>query len=473
MTTPILPERIASIDVMRGIAVLVMVFALAIPPGILSDWMYFAQTPPPAHDLEPALSGITWVDLIFPIFLFMLGVVIPFDLPKRRGLKHPWLNQVLWILQRTGLLGVVAIMYRSFNTKIISDSFTPHSSVIGLLGFITISALLIRPLPSWNKKLIYTIRTVGVIGALLMFWLIRYPDGSGFSFNRTNSFLVILMNSYFWGAVLWMFSQNSIMERLGLLGILMAMRLAHPYSGWIQDIWNWTPLPGLYRFEFSQFLFIVIPGTIIGDCFLHNDWTQIEMEPFKIHRFHDRVLVIGLLALIIIPAILIGLKYRLVVETTLFAVAILAIANYVFHHLNTNIEKFLRKLFRWGSYWLIIGLISEPYEGGIKRISPTLSYFLITGSLANFLLIATVIFTDVFDKHHLVEPIRDNGRNSLLTYLSLGFLIMPILNLTGIRPLIANLTPGPWLGAIRALFYTFLVAVVVRFFTRRNYFLRV
>jgi predicted acyltransferase len=67
---------------MRGIAVLVMVFALAIPPGILSDWMYFAQTPPPAHDLEPALSGITWVDLIFPIFLFMLGVVIPFDLPS-------------------------------------------------------------------------------------------------------------------------------------------------------------------------------------------------------------------------------------------------------------------------------------------------------------------------------------------------------------------------------------------------------
>jgi hypothetical protein len=145
------------------------------------------------------------------------------------------------------------------------------------------------------------------------------------------------------------------------------------------------------RFESASFFFIVIPGTIIGDCFLHNDWTQIEMEPFKIHRFHDRVLVIGLLALIIIPAILIGLKYRLVVETTLFAVAILAIANYVFHHLNTNIEKFLRKLFRWGSYWLIIGLISEPYEGGIKRISPTLSYFLITGSLANFLLIATVI----------------------------------------------------------------------------------
>jgi len=469
----VLPERIASIDVMRGIAVLSMVFALAIPPGILSDWMYFAQTPPPAHTLEPTLSGITWVDLIFPIFLFMLGIVIPFDLPIRHDSKDPIRSQLLWILRRTGLLGVVAIMYRSFNTKIITESFTPHSSVIGLLGFVTISALLIRPLSSWSKKFVYSIRIVGGIGALLMFWLIRYPDGSGFSINRANPFLVILMNSYFWGALVWMVSQKKTLERLGLLGILLAMRLALPYSGWLQNLWNWTPFPGLYRFEFSQFLFIVIPGTIIGDCFLHRDWTKIEMEPFKIHHFHDRVLTIGLLSIILIPAVLIGLKYRLVIETALFACAILAIATYVFKRSNTAIEKFLSDLFRWGAYWLIVGLICEPYEGGIKRESATLSYFLITGSLANFLLIATVIFTDIFDKHHLVEPIRDNGRNSLLAYIALGFLIMPILNLTGIRPLIASLTPGPWLGALRALFYTFLVAVVVRFFTRRNYFLRV
>ncbi len=472
-TRPFISERIASIDVMRGIAVLAMVFALAIPPGILSDWMYFAQTPPPAHTLEPTLRGITWVDLVFPIFLFMLGIAIPFDLPNRRGSKHPLRHQLLWILQRTGLLAVVAIMYRSFNITTMTEFFTPHSSVINLLGFFTISAILIRPLQSWNKRFTYMIKIAGWIGALIMFLLIRYPDGSGFSINRSNPYLVVLMNSYLWSALLWLASQKKTLVRLGLLGILLALRLAHPYSSWIQNIWNWTPFPGLYRFEYSQLLFIVIPGTIIGDCFLHRDWSQVEMEPFKIHYFHDRVLTIGVISLIMIPAVLIGLKYRMVIETTLFAIGMLTIATYVFKRSNTNIEKFLNQIFRWGAYWLIVGLICEPYEGGIKRESATLSYFLITGSLANFLLITVVIFTDVFDKHHLVEPIRDNGRNSLLAYLALGFLIMPILNLTGIYPLIANLTPGPWLGALQALFYTLLVAVVVRFLTKHNYFLRV
>jgi len=469
----VLPERIASIDVMRGIAVLAMVFALAVPPGILSEWMYFAQTPPPANELEPTLPGITWVDLIFPIFLFMLGIAIPFNLPFRRRDGHPFRHQLLWILQRTSFLGIIAILYHSFNTKIMTDAFTPHSSVVGLLGFIVISAILIRPHPSWSKRFSITLKSMGWGGALLMLLLIRYPDGSGFSFNRANPFLVILMNSYFWGAIVWLISQKNNIFRLGLLGILLAIRLAHPYSGVLQGIWNWTPCPGLYRFEFSQFLFIVIPGTIIGDCFLHRDWSQIEMEPFKIHRFHDRVLTIGLLSVILIPAVLVGLKYRLVIETALFVCAILAIATYVFRRSNTEIENFLSEIFRWGAYWLIVGLICEPYEGGIKRVNATLSYYLITGSLANFMLIATVIFTDLFDKHHLVEPIRDHGRNSLLAFIALGFLVMPILNLTGMRPLIASLTPGPWLGTLRALFYTFLVAVVVRTFTKHNYFLRI
>ncbi|MCK9484659.1 MAG: DUF5009 domain-containing protein [Candidatus Marinimicrobia bacterium] len=469
----ILPERIASIDVMRGIAVLAMVFALAIPPGILSDWMYFAQTPPPAHIHEPGLTGITWVDLILPFFLFSLGIAIPFDLERRKNAKHPFWTQILRILRRTFLIGIVALMFRAINPMLLTASTPIHTSVIGLLGFIALTAVLIRPLPTWNKRFVLSFKITGWIGIGLILGLIRYPDGSGFSFSRANIFLVILMNAYFWSALLSLVSQKKRFLRLGLLGILLAMRLAHPFTDWIQAIWNWTPLPGLYQFEFSQFLFIVIPGTLIGDLFLNRERMNWEMDPFRIHRFHDRILVIGLLSLILIPAVLIGLKYRWVIETTMFAVAILVIAMYVFKRADTAIESFVRQIFIWGAYWLIIGLICEPYEGGIRREDATLSYFLITGSLAHFLLIASIIFTDIFNKHHLFEPIRDNGRNSILAYLGLGYLVLPVLNITGLLPLIIKITPGPWLGTLRAIIYTFLVAVVVRFFTRRNYFLRI
>jgi len=466
-------KRIASIDVMRGIAVLAMVFALAIPPGILSDWMYFAQDPPPAHIHEPGLTGITWVDLILPFFLFLLGVSIPFDLERRGKNNYTIWQQIQRILQRTFMIGIVALMFRAINPMILTASTPIHTSVIGLLGFIALAAILIRPQSTWNKSFVLSVKIGGWIGVLLILGLIRYPDGSGFSINRANIYLVILMNSYFWATLLCLISRKNKFLRLALLGILLALRLAHPYTGWMQTLWNWTPLPGLYHFDLSQFLFIVIPATIIGDLFLDRKRTKFETDPFKIHRFHDRILVIGLLSLILIPAVLIGLKYRRVIETTLFAVAILVIVTYVFHRSDSAIERFLRQIFLLGAYWLIIGLICEPYEGGIKRDHATLSYFLITGSLAHFLLIATIIFTDIFNKYHLFEPIRDNGCNSIMAYLGLGYFIIPVLNLTGLLPLIVRITPGPWLGTLRALFYTFLVAVVVRFFTRRNYILRI
>jgi predicted acyltransferase len=36
--------------------------------------------PPPDHKFNPAIPGITWVDLVFPFFLFSMGVAIPLAL---------------------------------------------------------------------------------------------------------------------------------------------------------------------------------------------------------------------------------------------------------------------------------------------------------------------------------------------------------------------------------------------------------
>ena len=76
--------RIASIDILRGIAITGMILCANI--GFQSDlpaWMFHAQTPPPTYAFAPDVPGITWVDLVFPFFLFSMGAAFPFAMKKR------------------------------------------------------------------------------------------------------------------------------------------------------------------------------------------------------------------------------------------------------------------------------------------------------------------------------------------------------------------------------------------------------
>ncbi|MBV6647244.1 MAG: DUF5009 domain-containing protein, partial [Cyclobacteriaceae bacterium] len=70
-------DRIQALDALRGIAILMMILSGVVPYTGLPAWMYHAQLPPPDRAFDPALPGLTWVDLVFPIFIFTLGAAIP------------------------------------------------------------------------------------------------------------------------------------------------------------------------------------------------------------------------------------------------------------------------------------------------------------------------------------------------------------------------------------------------------------
>ena len=72
--------RIASIDALRGFVMFTMIFVndlAGAPKNIVPDWM--------AHfsDRHKDGSGMTFVDLVFPAFLFIVGMSIPFALGPR------------------------------------------------------------------------------------------------------------------------------------------------------------------------------------------------------------------------------------------------------------------------------------------------------------------------------------------------------------------------------------------------------
>ncbi|MDD6508828.1 MAG: DUF5009 domain-containing protein, partial [Bacteroidales bacterium] len=102
--------RVYSIDALRGLAIIGMVLCSAIGFNSgLPAWMFHAQTPPPTYEFNPSIAGLTWVDLVFPFFIFSMGAAFPFAMRRRldSGMR-PW-KMMLQLLRRWLTLTAFAI----------------------------------------------------------------------------------------------------------------------------------------------------------------------------------------------------------------------------------------------------------------------------------------------------------------------------------------------------------------------------
>jgi heparan-alpha-glucosaminide N-acetyltransferase len=94
--------RVASVDALRGLTILLMVFVNDLGPAAPS-WLHHLQ--------PPDADGMTLADLVFPWFLFIVGVSIPLAFERARELGTPVWKRVGHILTRTAgllIMGVIA-----------------------------------------------------------------------------------------------------------------------------------------------------------------------------------------------------------------------------------------------------------------------------------------------------------------------------------------------------------------------------
>src|SRR6267154_167266 len=90
--------RITSIDALRGLVMFTMIFVndlAGAPASIVPDWMVHFS------DRHHGGSGMTFVDLVFPGFLFIVGMSIPFALGSHLDKGEPAWKTFLHILVRT------------------------------------------------------------------------------------------------------------------------------------------------------------------------------------------------------------------------------------------------------------------------------------------------------------------------------------------------------------------------------------
>lgn len=170
-TRTIAAPRVVSIDIFRGLTMAVMIFVneLSEVRG-LPWWTYHAPA---------SVNVMTYVDMVFPFFLFSVGMSLPLSVSQR--LKRNPSLPALWmhvLLRFAGLLALGLILANAEKADparmILSDNAW---ALLGLLSM----ALYLGVYGKSERFPAYPIilRTVGLAGAILAFALFRRTTPSG------------------------------------------------------------------------------------------------------------------------------------------------------------------------------------------------------------------------------------------------------------------------------------------------------
>lgn len=461
--------RALGVDALRGLAILGMVLVAASPLGVLPAWMYHAQTPPPTHAMDVAVAGLTWPDLVFPVFIFTLGVAIPLASARRLDDGARGATIAFGALSRALLLVFFALFRQHFDSTV-SGLAPPAAWLTALAGFAALFLIFVRLPRHWSRASRAGVRGAGWAAALGLFAAVPFPDGTTFTPARIDIILLVLAYCALLGTLVWLATRRNLPARLGVLACVAAIWSAADHPGWVATLYAFDPAPSFYSFAFVHFLCAVIPGTIVGDLIVEHG--SESREPGSGIRESRRAVLLIPLMPAVLAVTLAGVQARQLLATTAIATAIAGVALLVMRRPATAQEALLARLLRWGTSWLLLGLLLDPVQGGTKKVPETLAWFFQGSGLAIFTLVACIVIADVLRRPRWLRLLIDTGQNPMLAYVVLGMLILPLLGLSGVSRAVDALLTSPWLAFGWSVLLTLGAALLVQQATRRRWLWR-
>ena len=460
-------KRIASIDILRGITIAGMVLCANIGFNSgLPTWMFHAQTPPPTYAFNPDVAGITWVDLVFPFFLFAMGAAFPFALRKRMERGESRWSIVGGLIKRWLILTIFAIVlgnaYSIWGTS--QPAWQIRVFQIALWASLFLSLVRVKSPGQicWKRHFGTVVNITGV--AMMAMLAVVYTKWFGLSLSRWSSDIIIMVLAVIaiWGGVVWMLTKDSLRLRWLVILLVAAFKALDSYApqtlGFVPSC---SSVSWFFTWDWLQYLLIALPGSVVGDMILNHSRSG---ETLKVDR---RGVVAGILAFVAVLVQLWGLFTRNVLADFCMSAALgAAFVALTWKHRNVY------SCVAWTGFALmILGIALDPVDGGITKDYCNLSYVFTTGGMAALVTAVLLLLEMRFGvKCSFVAGV---GQNPMLAYTVTNFLIGPILALTGVLPMLYSVSEGsPLWGVLQGVIITLLMMSVTYLFTRLKLFWR-
>lgn len=268
--------RAHALDALRGYAIITMVLSAMEAFSVLPRWMYHAQVPPPDHVFDPTIYGITWVDIIFPFFLFSMGAAIPLSLGRQHA-KGESIMKLTWkTVQRWVKLTFFAIFIIHAFPFMLGYEQEWMRYAMPIFFFILL-CLMFMPNPfglsPYKARAITWSAYLVAVGFML---LQPYAGGAPFRLTDSDCIMLILANVSLIGSIIYLLTIGHPLRRLALLPFLVALFMAaHTANSWPALLIHTSWLPWLYLPAYQEYLLIIIPGTVAGE------WIAQWLEKMK------------------------------------------------------------------------------------------------------------------------------------------------------------------------------------------------
>lgn len=233
--------RVASVDVLRGLTVLLMIFVNDLGPA----------SPAWLRHIEPSdADGMNLADVVFPAFLFLVGVSIPLSMENAKGVGA-W-KQCRHILLRTAALllwGVIDLNH---------EAAAPLGPIPWMLLAFVCLPLAWATMPAERRRLWLTLKVLGILGLIILLVLFRrdprptdlpfYGHVEGWVWLRSKwwGILGLIGWAYLTVSLLYLLLGRRREWLMGAMGCLLLLHLAMNDRGLFDRVAD-KSLPGVAR----------------------------------------------------------------------------------------------------------------------------------------------------------------------------------------------------------------------------------
>lgn len=458
-------KRIDSIDVFRGITIVMMIYCGSIAWGAgLPAWMFHCQVPPPDYIFNPEIKGITWVDLVFPFFIFSMGASMPFSLGGKLRKGESMGRISLEIIKRWITLALFGLVLGNAGL-VISNTELPK--VLLRFGIWAGMFLALWRIPSQKGRF----PILNIIGALVVvagIVLEKVIFNAPLSVHSNNIIIMVLSYLALFGSFIWLLTR----EKLWVRGLIFLFICVIKEVTWHSDIFADLAIPGavswLLNWSYMQYLVITIIGMTVGDLLAGSN-SRSEAHCTNTGKFS--AITGAVMCLVTIPVMLYFFFTRSIWEACNFSIGF-AIGYVVLSYFFTGPAA---KIGRAGYILLVLGVLFDPIDGGITKDHCNLSYMLATGGMAclltSFLLWLEALLATKGKRLH--GPFALVGQNPMIAYTIPGFVINPLYHLCGLAAVLDPATVGnPALGLLRGVIIVAFMMLSTALFSKHKIYWR-
>jgi predicted acyltransferase len=338
-------DRISSIDIMRGLTLLLMLFVNDLNMDVAPAWL--------GH-MKADFDGMGLADWVFPGFLFMVGMAIPFSFSKRISQGMTLVENSKHIFTRTISLLIIGVLM--LNTGRVNPDLTGMSQNLWALLMYFAVFLVWNDYVNKDKKY-FTVTGLRLAGiAILVLLVFKFksgqPENQGSLITGWWGILGLIGWGYLVSAFTYLFCRESILKTIVVTVFFLVLNI----------------LSGLKLVEFPNPVKLLLGVLIEGNV------------PF---------------------IVLTGLTAGLILRKSA----------------SSGHKMVILNLIATGAFCLIAGFILRRWFI-LSKIQATPSWGLVCCGISFFVFTLIYLVTDVYKKKEWASFFKPAGENSLTTYLA-------------------------------------------------------